>query len=243
MEIPSLLEMIKAGVHFGHRTTKWHPKMEPYIYTIKNTVHIINLEKTQEKLRKALDFVKNLVEKDGIVLFLGVKKTIKEITKKYAEEAKMPYVNEKWLGGTLSNFAVISRLIKKLRDMENKKNRGEFSKYTKKEQHDFNIEIQRLNKMIGGIKDLNKLPDAIFILDAKDEKTAIREAKITKIPTLGIADTNCNPENITYPIPANDDAIKSVEMIAGLVTQAIKEGNKETAGKDGKEGKTETSNS
>ncbi|TSC96337.1 MAG: small subunit ribosomal protein S2 [Parcubacteria group bacterium Athens1014_10] len=228
IKIPSLLEMIKAGVHFGHRTSKWHPKMEPYIYTVKNTVHLINLEKTQEKLKEALDFVKEVMEKNGVILFLGTKKTIKEVTKKYAEKVNMPYINEKWIGGTMTNFSVISRLIKKLKDLENKKEKGEFAKYAKKEQSKFNTEIEKLNKVIKGIKNLDKLPEAIFMLDTKDEKTAIREAKKLKLPTIGIVDTNCNPEEAVYPIPANDDAIKSVEMITNLVAQAIEEGRKVT---------------
>ena len=227
MKIPNLLEMFKDGVHFGHRTAKWHPKMEPYIYTTKNTVHIINLEKTQEKLKEALDFIKERAKRGGVILFLGTKKTIKEITKKYAEKVKMPYINERWIGGTLTNFSVISHLVNKLKDLESKKKSGELAKYTKKEQHQFNLEIERLNKMIGGIKTLDKLPDVIFMLDTKDEKTAVREAKRSKLATVGIIDTNCNPENVIYSIPANDDAIKSVEMITDLVTQAIEEGRGE----------------
>lgn len=226
-EIPSLLELLKAGVHFGHRTTKWHPKMKPYIYTTKNTVHIIDLEETQVALKKALAFIKGVAQKGGVILFLGTKKTLKEITKKYADKVGMPYVNERWIGGTLTNFEVISRLIKKLKDLETKKAKGDFSKYTKKEQHKIDLDVIRLNKMIEGIKNMNKLPNAIFVLDTKDEKTAIKEAKKMKFKMAGIVDTNCNPENVNYAIPANDDAINSVELITSLVAQAIEEGKAE----------------
>lgn len=225
-EIPSLLEMIKAGVHFGHRTSKWHPKMEPYIYTTKKMVYLLDLEKTQEKLKFVLKFARDLAEKDKVILFVGTRKTIKDLTKKYAEEAKMPYINERWLGGTLTNFSTISQLIKKLKDLESQKEKGELAKYTKREQLKISKKIEKLSEMIGGIKNITKLPDAIFLLDTKDEKTAVEEAKKMKIVTFGIVDTNCNPESVTYPIPANDDSIKSVEMITGLVAKAIEEGRK-----------------
>ena len=227
MKIPTLLELLEAGVHFGHRYSKWHPKMAPYIYTTKNTVHIIDLEKTVEKLKEALEFLKDLVKKDGKVLFVGLKPTIEKIIKEKAEEAKMPYVTERWLGGTLTNFSIIKKLIEKLEKFEKDKAAGEFSKYTKKEQLEFDREIERLLKMIGGIRSLKKNPDALFIVDCKKAKTAIREAKRMKIPVVALVDTNVNPEDANWPIPANDDSIKSVKMITGLVVEAIKEGEGE----------------
>lgn len=224
MKIPTLLELLKAGVHFGHCHSKWHPKMAPYIYTIQNTVHIIDLEKTTEKLKEALEFLKDLVKKDGVVLFLGLKPTVEKIVKQTAEEVKMPYVTERWIGGTLTNFSVIRKLMEKLDKLEKDKDSGELAKYTKKEQIEFDREIERLLKMVGGIRSLKKTPDVLFIVDCKKAKTAIQEARRKKIPTIAITDTNVNPEKIDYPIPGNDDSIKSVRLITGLVVEAIKRG-------------------
>jgi small subunit ribosomal protein S2 len=226
MKIPALLELLKAGVHFGHRHSKWHPKMAPYIYTTKNTVHIIDLEKTAEKLKEALEFLKDLVKKDGVVLFVGLKPTVEKVVKQKAEEAKMPYAVERWIGGTLTNFSVIKKLIEKLEKLEKDKAAGEMAKYTKKEQVEFNREIARLLKMVGGIRSLKKLPEALFIVDCKKAKIAIQEARRIKIPIVALVDTNVNPEEIDWPIPANDDSVKSVRLITGLVTEAIKEGRK-----------------
>lgn len=222
IKIPTSLELLKAGVHFGHRHSKWHPKMAPYIYTTKNTVHIIDLEKTVEKLKEALEFLRDLAKKGGVILFVGLKETIAKIIREKAEEVKMPYVTERWIGGTLTNFSVIKKLIDKLDRLEKDKAAGKMAKYTKKEQIEFDREIARLLKMVGGIRSLEKIPDAIFIADCKKAKTVIREARRVKIPLVAIVDTNANPEEIDWPIPGNDDSIKSVKLITGLVAEAIK---------------------
>lgn len=227
MRLPTILELFKAGVHFGHIHSKWHPKMAPYIYTTKDTVHIIDLEKTIEKLKEALDYLKDLRKREGVILFIGLKPQIEEIIKEKAKEIKMPYVIERWIGGTLTNFSVIRGLIEKLEKLEKEKASGEFSKYTKKEQMQLDQKINKLLKIVEGIRNLKKLPEALFIIDCKKAKTAIQEAKRMAIPIVAMVDTNVNPENIAWPIPANDDSIKSVKMIVDLVTEAIKEGEKE----------------
>ena len=226
LKIPSLLEMLKAGVHFGHQPSKRHPKMEPYLYTQRDNVDIFNLERCQEKLSQALEFLKEVAAKEGTILFIGSKRQAKAIVKKYAEEINAPYVTERWVGGTFTNFSNILKLINKLKDLEAKKSAGKLKKYTKKEQLEFEKEINRLNTLIGGIKDLTKVPEAIYLVDLKKEKTALREAQKMKIPIVALADSNVNPKGVDYLIPGNDDATKAIEMITGLVAEAIKEGKK-----------------
>jgi small subunit ribosomal protein S2 len=226
IEIPSVEDLLKAGCHFGHRVSKWHPKMEPYIFTTRNTVHIINLEKTREALTTALEFLENVSAKGGTVLFVGTKTQAQEIIKKAAEATGMPYVLEKWIGGTITNFPVISRQIKKLKKMEEEKTKGEWVKYTKKEQLELDRELVRLKILFGGIAELTKLPDCLFIVDIKEEKTALREANRKGVPVAALVDTNTNPNLVTYPIPCNDDAIKSIELVVSLATSAILEGKK-----------------
>lgn len=221
---PSLMEMLKAGAHFGHRQSKWHPKMAPYVFTTRNNVHIINLEKTAAELNKALEFVKGLMAKDGKVLFVGTKKQAQKIVEKYAREAAMPFVSHRWLGGTLTNFAVISKLTARLKKMRLEKAAGDWAKYTKKEQLKMNEEMAKLEQMAGGLETLNKKPEALFIIDLKKEKTALREALRMKVPIIALCDTNVNPTGIKYVIPANDDATKTIELITKLVAEAVKEG-------------------
>ncbi len=218
---PSLEEMLKAGVHFGHRTSKWNAKMKEYIHTTRNNVHIIDLEKTEEKLRKALKFIYQIKEKKGKIVFVGTKVAAKEITKETAEETKMFYVIERWIGGTLTNFKVISKRLEHIRDLEEKQKTGELKKYTKKEQHDFNIEIQKLNRQFGGIKEMTKLPEALFIIDTHKEKLAVKEARMKGIPIIGLCDTNADPTIIDYPIPTNDDAISSLKLILKTITKVL----------------------
>lgn len=228
MNIPDLKELMEAGLHFGHRPTAWHPKMSEFIYGQKNGVHIIDLEKTKKMLGVALEFVKKVASENKQILFVGTKIQAKEIIKKYAKEVNMPYINERWLGGTLTNFKVINGLVKKLKKLEDQAKDEDYEKkYTKKERHEFKIEIERLKKMVEGIRNMDSLPAAVFIVSARDEKTAVREALRKKIPSIAICDTNANPTKITYPIPSNDDAIKSIEVITKLVTGAIEEGKKE----------------
>ena len=220
--LPSLEEMLKAGVHFGHRQSKWNPQMAPYIFTVRNNVHVVDLEKTREKLGKAMKFAKEVKDKKGIILFVGTKVAAKEITRQIAQEAKMPYVVEKWIGGTLTNFEVISKRLEHFRDLEKKKETGELTKYTKKEQHEFNLELQKLERQFGGIKNLTKLPDALLIVDAHKEKLAVKEAAMKKIPVVAFCDTNADPNKIDYPIPANDDASSSLKLILKTIVEVLK---------------------
>jgi small subunit ribosomal protein S2 len=223
-QIPSLVDMLKSGVHFGHKKSRRHPKMEPFIYMTKGEVSIIDLMKTQESLATALDYMSRLASRGGSILFVGTKKQGQSLLKKYAESCGMPYVHLRWLGGTLTNFAVIGKLIKKFKKLKEQKEAGEFQKYTKKEQLDITREIEELDDLIGGISNLTKIPDAVFILDLKKEKTALHEAKRRNVPVVAVCDTNANPEDVDYPIPANDDAVKAIDMILGLVAAAIAEG-------------------
>lgn len=225
-QIPDLLELLKSGVHFGHQLSRRHPKMKPYIFTTKNGFHIINLEKTQEKLAEALAFVEKVVSNGGTILFLGTKKQAQTIVKKYAAETEMPFVTERWLGGTFTNFPEISRVTRRLTKLKKEKETGELGKYTKKEQLDFEKEIEKLERVVGGIENMKRVPDAIFIIGAEREKTAIAESIVKNVPIVAISDTNVNPDKITYPIPANDDAVKSIELITRLIAEAVKEGKK-----------------
>jgi len=225
-QIPDLLTMLQAGVHFGHRLSKRHPKMEPYIFMSKGGFHIINLEQTQIKLQLALDYVKKVVSNGGTILFLGTKKQAQPIVSKYAKECGMPYITERWLGGTITNYAEISRLIRKYVDLKRKKSLGQLDKYTKKERLDFDKDIEKLDKMVGGVETLTKTPDAIFVIDIKNEKTAVAEARKKNIPIIALCDTNVNPENVSYSIPANDDSVKSIDLFTSLIAQAVAEGIK-----------------
>lgn len=220
--LPSLEEMLGAGVHFGHRTSKWNPKMEPYIFTVRNNVHVIDLEKTLKKLKEALEFIQKIKGENGIIIFVGTKIAVKEITKQSAEECKMPFVTERWIGGTLTNFRVISKRLKHYRDLEKDQETGELKKYTKKEQHDFGIKLQRLNQQFGGIKNLIKLPDALLVIDTNKEQLAVKEARMKGIPIIGLCDTNADPTLIDYPIPVNDDAISSLKLILGSIVKVLK---------------------
>lgn len=234
MELPTLLDLMQAGVHFGHRTTKWHPKMEPYIFGARNNVHVINLEKTLEKLKEALDAVRETVGKGGVILFVGTKTQAQELVKRSATEVSMPYVVTRWLGGTLTNFKVIRNRVKYFLDLKDKQTRGELQKYTKKEQLLFAREIEDLEEKFGGVASLERLPDMIYVIDIKHEDTAVREAKQMKVKIVAICDTNVNPTGISYCIPGNDDAVKAIEFITRLVAEAVKEG-KELAAARAKE--------
>lgn len=224
VKIPSTNDLSKAAVNFGHRSTKRHPKMGPYIQGVKNNIHIIDLEKTTQKLQKALEFLTDVTAQGGTVVLVGTKPAAKEIIKKYAQENNLPYVSERWIGGTLTNFQTISALIKKLKQMRKEKEEGGWDKYTKRERLDLERALNRLDKMVGGIQNLDHLPAAIYIVDIIEEVTALKEARKRKVPVVAIVDTNANPEAVSYPIPANDDAVKSIDLITGLVVEAIKEG-------------------
>lgn len=217
----NLEEMAKTGLHFGHRTSKCHPKMKPYLAGVKNTIHIIDLEKTAQKLKEALIFVQELILQNKILLLVGTKIQVKGLVKEIATDLGLPYVNERWLGGTFTNFEVIKKRIVYFKDLEKKRAEGGFEKYTKKERSDIDQKLKDLEIKLGGIKNLERLPDAIFVLDIKKDETAIREAKKKGITVIGIAHTNTDPTLADYPIPANDDAISSVKYILEKVKEAI----------------------
>lgn len=224
--IPSLEEMLKSGVHFGHRTSRWHPKMQPYIFGVRNGIHVIDVEQTQARLEKALGFLSDVAARGGHVVFIGTKKQITDVVEKTAVSCGMSFINNRWLGGTFTNFSEIQKLIKQYLELIEKREKGELKKYTKLEQLQFDRKIAELDEKIGGISALKKLPDAIFVFDVRNEKTAIHEAKIQGIKVIAVCDTNVNPDDVDYVIPANDDSIMSIQMIGRLAAQAIAEGKK-----------------
>jgi len=221
--VPSLQDLMKAGVHFGHQKSKWYPKMAPYIFIEKNGVHIINLEETRKALEKALNFISETVAGGGTVLFLGTKKQARDIVKDAALSCNMPYVTNRWLGGTLTNAPTVLGLVKKFRKLKEEKASGKLLKYTKKEQLEMAREIERLENIVGGIEKLERIPDALFVVDIKTDKTAIKEATRKKVPVVALCDSNANPELVKYPIPSNDDAVKALQLMANLVAETIKE--------------------
>lgn len=221
-----LKEMLQKGVHFGHKKSKWNPAMEPYIFGVRNGVHIIDLDKTYDKLKEALDFLKKSVQEQKTVLFVGTAPSLKEVIKNTASECGMPYVVERWIGGTITNFKTIKHRLKYFRDLEKRKNTGELEKYPKVEQREFDRELARLEEKWGGVKELTSLPDILFTVNFEKDRLAIKEANDKQIPVVGICDTNADPNKLDYPIPANDDAIESVEYILNKVKKAILEGKK-----------------
>jgi len=214
-------EMAQAGLHFGHRTSRINPKMEPYLYGVRNTVHIIDLEKTKEKFGEALKFIQELISENKILLLVGTKIQHKELAKKIAIECGLPYITERWLGGTFTNFEVIKKRIEYFKGLEKRKTEGELEKYTKKERGKIDQELRNLEIKFGGIKDFERLPDAIFVLNMKKDALAVKEAKMKGMKVIGIADTNIDPTLADYPIPANDDAILSVRYILDKVKEVI----------------------
>ncbi|MFA5360081.1 MAG: 30S ribosomal protein S2 [Patescibacteria group bacterium] len=232
MKIPTVEEMLKAGMHFGHRTSKWHPKMEPFIFGSRKGVHIIDLRKTQAMLGVALEYLKKQAAEGKTILLVGTKMQVKNTLKKTAEEAGVPYVSSKWLGGFLTNFAIIRNLIRKFKDLSEKRAGGKLDKYTKKERLDFDRQIAKLETNVGGLVSLTKTPDIIFIWDIKKEKTAFTEAMKKKIPVVAVCDTNTNPDGVKYIIPANDDASRGIKLVMNLVKEAILEGKAEGQNKE-----------
>lgn len=224
--LPTIEEMASAGVHLGHRTTKWNPKMEQYILNSRNNVHIIDLEKTAQKLKSALDFIKETVGKGGVIILVGTTPAAKKIIEESAVDLGMPYVNERWLGGTLTNFKIMDKRLNYFRELERKRDAGELEKYTKKERHEFNEEIKKMQRKFGGIKNLTKIPDAILVLDPKKNDLAIKEANRVGVKVVALCDTNIDPEKIDYPIPANDDAISSLKLMMDYIVKAVGEGKK-----------------
>ena len=223
-KIPTLKELLEAGAHFGHHVSRWHPKMAPHIFGNRSGIHIINIEETQKHLATALEFLKGIAERGGTVLFVGTKQQAQGLVKQYATEVGMPYVSERWLGGTLTNFGEIKRVVKRLLDLRDKRTKGELKKYTKQEQVWIARDIEDMERKVGGIETMTQMPDAIFIVDIRADKTAIAEAIQKKIPVVALVDTNVNPRDVSYPIPANDDGVKSINLMLSLVAEAIKDG-------------------
>lgn len=225
MAIPTITmeEMLDAGVHFGHQTHKWNPKMKKYIYTDKAGIHIIDIEKTAKSLNDALTFLYNEVKDGKTVLFVSTKSQTKEILPKIAEKCHMPYVVKRWLGGTLTNYPTIYKRIKRLNSLETQYAAGSFDKYTKKEVLLLEREINKLNDLFAGLKEIEHAPDILFIIDTIQDHIAVKEARITHTPIVGLTDTNADPSLIDYPIPANDDAIKSLNLMLNLVSDVISE--------------------
>ena len=226
-KLPSLEEMLKAGMHFGHQTSKWHPKMAPFIFGSRAGVHIIDLQKTRKNLTEALTFITKIVAEKKSILLVGTKDQVKNRLSEIASALELPYVKNRWIGGTLTNFVIIKRLVKHYVDLQEQQTAGKLAKYTKKEQVGFDKELKKLDMRIGGLTNLKKMPDAIFIWDIKHEKTALTEARKKGVPVVAVCDTNVNPEGVKYIIPANDDAIKTIKMILALVGDAVKEGQKQ----------------
>lgn len=219
--------LLESGAHFGHKTSRWHPKMAPYIHSKRQEAHIINLEKTVEALETALPKLTEIAKSGKKILFIGTKKQMKDTVKEAAEAVEMPYVTVRWVGGALTNVSTVNRQIKKLKDLERKMASGELeNRYSKLEVQRFQEEIDALNERYGGIKDMTEQPAAIFVIDANEEKNAVKEANILKIPVFAIVDTNVDPTPIDYVIPANDDSIKATKLILDYVVEAIKQGKK-----------------
>ncbi|MBQ3294232.1 30S ribosomal protein S2 [Candidatus Saccharibacteria bacterium] len=219
--------LFEAGAHFGHKTSRWHPKMSQYIHSKKGDTHIINLDKTVANLDKALAFTTDLAKNSKKVLFVGTKKQLKDIVKTAAESAEMPYVTNRWVGGTLTNVETVNKQIRKLKDLEKKMATGELeSRYSKLEVQRFQEEIDTLNERYGGIKEMAEQPAAVIVTDAIEDKNAIKEANRLRIPVIAICDTNVDPSGVTYVIPMNDDAVKAEELVLNYFVEAIKEGKK-----------------
>ena len=223
--VVSMKQLLEAGVHFGHQTRRWNPKMAPYIFTERNGIYIIDLQKTVKKLEEAYNFVRELSTEGKSVLFVGTKKQAQDSVKEEALRAGAYYVNARWLGGMLTNFTTIRRRIERLRQLRTMEQDGTFDLLPKKEVIKLNLEIEKLEKFLGGIKDMKEIPGALFIVDPRKERIAVAEAKKLGIPIVAIVDTNCDPDEIDYVIPGNDDAIRAVKLISGAIANAIIEGN------------------
>jgi small subunit ribosomal protein S2 len=219
----SMREMLEAGVHFGHLTRFRDPSMIPYIYCIQNGVHIINLEKTLPLFREALKFVQKIASRNGKILFVGTKRSAKVLVAEYAQKCGMPYVDHRWLGGELTNYKTIRQSVRRLKDLETMSQDGTLKQLTKKEGLRLMRELEKLERGIGGIKEMGGLPDAVFVLDVGNEKIAVKEANRLSIPVIGVVDTNHNPAGVDYPIPGNDDAMRAIELYLRMVTDTILE--------------------
>ena len=217
-------QLLEAGVHFGHQTRRWNPKMRQFIFTERNGIHIIDLQQTVTRLDGAINFVRDVVANGGDVLIIGTKKQARETVEMEAERAALPFVNNRWLGGTLTNFRTIQSRVRHLANLESSMERGDFSRMTKKEQLDISNEIERMNRYFGGIKRMERLPSAVFIIDTVKEAIAVAECTRLNIPIVSLVDTNCDPDPVSYPIPSNDDAIRAIKLILGKMAEAAIEG-------------------
>jgi len=224
MSTVTMKELLEAGVHFGHETKRWDPKMKPYIFGARNGIYIIDLQKTVQLFKEAYQFVRDIVAKGGYVLFVGTKKQAQETISEQAARCGMFYVNHRWLGGMLTNFQTIKRSIDRLNKLEAMKNEEIYNLLPKKEVLELEKERNRLEKSLGGIKNMDRLPGAVFVVDPKKERIAVREARKIGIPSIGIVDTNCNPEELDYIIPGNDDAIRAIHLFASKIADAVVEG-------------------
>ena len=221
MSVVSMKQLLEAGVHFGHQTRRWNPKMAPYIFTERNGIYIIDLQKTVKKLDEAYNFMKEVAETARPILFVGTKKQAQAAIADEAKRCDMYFVNQRWLGGMLTNYKTISGRIRRLNEIKAMEEDGTFEKLSKKEVGKLKLELEKLEKFLGGIKDMKGMPAAMFVVDPKKEKIAVKEARILGIPVIGIVDTNCDPDDVDYIIPANDDAIRAVKLIAGCMADAI----------------------
>lgn len=232
MAVISMKQLLEAGVHFGHQTRRWNPKMAKYIFTERNGIYIIDLQKTVRKVDEAYNFLRDVAAEGKDVLFVGTKKQAQEAVKDEAIKAGMFYVNERWLGGMMTNFQTIQKRIKRLKELEAMESDGTFDLLTKKEVLALRHEMEKLEKFLGGIKEMNRLPGALFIVDPRKERIAVAEARKLNIPIVAIVDTNCDPDEIDYVIPGNDDAIRAVKLLTGRMADAVIEGRQ---GQDGAE--------
>lgn len=221
---PSMQELLEAGVHFGHQTRRGNPRMGQYIYGVRDGVHIINLEQTEQLLKEACEFVYQLGEQGKTLLFVGTKKQAQDLVVEAIKDSNAPYLNYRWMGGTLTNFDELRKNIKKLLDLDDKKAKGELGHYTKKEQLLISRKIEKFRAELGGIATMDRLPDALFIIDVVNEKTALNEARKMSIPVVAVTDTNSDPDQVDYPIPANDDATKSIKIVLDAIADAYKQG-------------------
>ena len=224
-----LRDLLESGVHFGHQTRKWNPKMKPYIFIARGGIYIIDLQKTLRLLNRACDFLRDVTSKGGSVLFVGTKKQAKIAVRENAQKCNMPFVTERWLGGMLTNWQTISQRVEKMEDYEAMMKDGRMEKLSKKEQLEVSRSYEKLHKNLGGIRTMKKLPSAVFVVDTAEEETAVREANKLGIPVIGIVDTNADPTVVKFPIPGNDDAIRSINLFARVIAQTIEEGKQARA--------------
>ncbi len=224
MAVVSMRQMLEAGVHFGHQTRYWHPRMAPYIFGDRNKIHIINLEKTLPLYNDAMNFIGGVAARNGTVLFVGTKRAAQDIIKEEATRCEMPYVDQRWLGGMLTNFKTIKQSVKRLKELEAMAQDGTMARFNKRETLDLTRELEKLERSLGGIKNMRGIPDAVFVIDVGHEKNAVSEARKLHLPLIGIVDTNNDPQEIEYPIPGNDDSIRAIQLYVRGVADAVLEG-------------------